>query len=124
MRTRFRVLTAALLAGAVVPLTSCTATQTDGVSSAYLIIDQLRAASGADPEELEGVLNSDVLTNGGVIEDAGVVTFRLAMKDPGTIANPPTPSTTNFITVNRYRVEFFRTDGRTGPEGAAWNVPP
>lgn len=115
MRTRFRVLTAALLAGAVVPLTSCTATQTDGVSSAYLIIDQLRAASGANPEELEGVLSSDVVTNGGVIEDAGVVTFRLAMKDPGTIANPPTPSTTNFITVNRYRVEFFRTDGRNVP---------
>jgi hypothetical protein len=108
-------LTAALVATAVVPLTSCTSVQTDGVSPAYLIIDDLRGASGSTPQELEGVLNSDVLTKGGVIEDGGRVTFRLALKDPGTTSNPPAPSTTNFITVNRYRVEYVRSDGRNVP---------
>lgn len=115
MKTRFRLLTAALIAGAVVPLTSCTSTQTDGLSPAYLIVDQMRAASGADPSNLDGVLNSDVLTDGGVIEDLGSVTLRLALKDPGSTTSPNNPSTSNFITVNRYRVEYFRTDGRNVP---------
>jgi hypothetical protein len=115
MTTRPRTLIAALLAAAVVPLTSCTATQMDGESVSYLIVDSLRAASGAEPERLENVLNSDVLTGGGVIEDSGSVTLRLALKDPGTIANPGTPSPANFITVTRYRVEFLRADGRNTP---------
>jgi hypothetical protein len=115
MRTRFRLLTAAVIAGVVVPLTGCTSTQTEGLSPAYLIVDSLRAASGADPSELDGVLNSDVVTDGGVIEDVGSVTLRLALKDPGSPSNPNNPSTANFITVTRYRVEFVRTDGRNVP---------
>jgi hypothetical protein len=115
MKTRFRLLTAALTAAAVLPFTGCTAVQTDGISPAYLIVDQLRAASGANPSELDGVLNSDVRTNGGVIEDVGSVTLRLALKDPGSPSNPNNPSTANFITVNRYRVEYVRTDGRNVP---------
>ena len=115
MTTRPRTLIAALLAAAVVPLTSCTATQMDGESVSYLIVDSLRAASGADPQAFEGVLNSDVMTEGGVVEDPGSVTLRLALKDPGTISNPGTPSPSNFITVTRYRVEFLRSDGRNTP---------
>jgi hypothetical protein len=80
-----------------------------------LIIDSLRGASGADPGQLDGVLTSDVLTNGGVIEDGGSVTLRLALKDPGTTSNPTAPTTSNFITVNRYRVEYVRADGRNTP---------
>jgi hypothetical protein len=87
----------------------------DGESVSYLIIDQLRASSGAEPDKLENVLNSDVMTGGGVVEDGGAVTFRLALKDPGTISNPGTPSPSNFITVTRYRVEYVRSDGRNTP---------
>jgi hypothetical protein len=115
MTTRPRTLIAALLVAAVVPLTSCTSTQMDGESVSYLIIDQLRASSGAEPDKLENVLNSDVMTGGGVVEDGGAVTFRLALKDPGTISNPGTPSPSNFITVTRYRVEYVRSDGRNTP---------
>ena len=89
--------------------------QMDGASSSYLIIDTIRGASGADPQAFEGVLNSDVLTNGGVIEDGGSVTFRLGLKDPGTTSNPNSPSSANFITITRYRVEFLRADGRNTP---------
>jgi hypothetical protein len=115
MTTRFRMFTAAVVAAAMGPLTGCTATQMDGVAPSYLIIEQIRGASGANPGQLDGVLNSDVLTNGGVIEDGGAVTLRLALKDPGTTANPGTPSTANFITVTRYRVEYLRADGRNTP---------
>ena len=115
MTTRFRMFTAAALAAAIVPFSGCTATQMDGVSSSYLIIDTIRGASGADPQAFEGVLNSDVLTNGGVIEDGGTVTFRLGLKDPGTTSNPNSPSSANFITITRYRVEFLRADGRNTP---------
>ena len=46
-------------------------------SSAIVIIDALQAASGAvDPPVFTGTLNSDVLTEGGVINDSGRVTMR------------------------------------------------
>ena len=58
------------------------------------------------------MLESDVLTNGGVFDDIGRVTTRLAFKDPGTAENSTSPTSANFITVRRYRVVYQRTDGR------------
>jgi len=85
------------------------------VSPAFLIIDQLGGASGAEPDTFTNHLQSDVLTDGGIFQDPGEVLFRLGLKDPGTVETPTVPSTTNFITVTRYHVRYLRTDGRNTP---------
>lgn len=90
----------------------CSDTAREGRSPAYLILESLEAASGAEPEELESTLQSDVSTENSVFEDPAVATFRLAMRDVGAEGAPTTPTTNNFITLSRYRVEFRRTDGR------------
>lgn len=86
-----------------------------GRGSSYLIMDALRGSSGADPATFSETVSSDVITvvDGvpTVFEDPGQVTLRLAMKDAGS-PNPSAPSAANHITVNRYRVRYFRTDGR------------
>ncbi len=112
MRVIGRSLMAAALAA---PMVGCTKVQTTGQSPSFLIVDTMRASSGATPTLFSGFLESDVVTNGGVFEDGGQVAFRLAMKDPGTADSPTTPSSINFITVNRYRVTYVRADGRNTP---------
>ena len=106
---------------------SCTSAQRDGASPAYLIVDLLEAASGAEPTTFGGTLASDVITvvtrqqagaevqQATVFEDFGRVEFSLALKDPGSATSPAQPTTTNFITVTRYRVRFIRADGRNVP---------
>lgn len=95
---------------------SCGDVVRDGTGSSFLIVQQMEAASGADPEEFGGVLFSDTLT---IVEDAptvfsdlGRVLLRLGMKDPALAGSP---SQANWITVNRYRVRFVRSDGRNTP---------
>ena len=100
------------LALTLAPLSSGCSSGFKGTSASYAIIDSIQAASGASPDKLSGVLASDVETKGGIMEDPGVVGFRLALKDPGTAASPTTPSTTNFITFTRYHVNYIRSDGR------------
>lgn len=116
-----------LAAALAAPLAGCTSTQTTGKSPAYLIIESLTGSRGAEPDDEEGVLASDVVTlvkqqvNGQqvlqktIYEDLGNVSFRLALKDPGSIDSPNAPSSTNFITVDRYRVQYIRADGRNTP---------
>jgi hypothetical protein len=84
---------------------SCSAVR-QGTGTSYLIVNSLQARSFG---ELGGILHSDVLTGGGVINDNGVVEFSLGLKDPGA-PNQPTPN--QFITVDRYRVKYIRADGR------------
>ena len=113
---------AALLA---LPLSGCTSTQMEGQSPAYLIVNSLLGASGATPDKFGGTLASDVITlvkvSGSdalaptVYEDTGQVTLTLAMKDPGSQSSPTVPSTTNWITLNRYHVQYLRADGRNTP---------
>jgi hypothetical protein len=106
-----------LVIGLLIAATSsaCGDLQRQGQASSYLIVERLEAASGADPEEFQNTLNSDVLTlvDGvpSIFNDLGEVTFRLGMKDPGVTE----PTSANFITVNRYRVRFIRADGRNTP---------
>jgi hypothetical protein len=100
----------------------CTKAQLQGDSSAYLIINSLQGASvqasGGGQPTFTGVLASDVCVHPksgsgcGVFEDPGQASFTLAMKDPGTPQAPTTPTTANFITVNRYHVDYVRSDGR------------
>ena len=101
----------ALLVGvAAVAANGCAATGRPGAASSYLIVESLLAASGARPGTFGGTLASDVLTNGGILEDPARAAFRLEMKDP-TIG----PSPVNFITLRGYRVTFSRADGRNTP---------
>lgn len=90
-----------------------------GTGSSYLTIETLEGASGAEPGEFEGELNSDVITvvegNPTVFADSGRVTFALRLKDPGAPGSPNSPSPNNAITINRYRVRYLRADGRNTP---------
>jgi hypothetical protein len=123
--------TLGLAATLAAPLAACTQAQTTGQSPAYLIIDSLAGAPGAEPEEFRGVLASDVVTNvktqvdingetqtvavPTIFADNGRAVFRLALKDPGSVDSPNRPSSANFITLNRYRVQYVRADGRNTP---------
>ena len=92
----------------------------DGVtasrSSSILIIERIGAARcGTNDDPIPTLLQSDVVTGGEVFDDIGRVTTRLALKDPGTSANPTVPTTANYVTVTRYRVVYRRADGRDTP---------
>lgn len=101
---------AAILGGSMV-MASCHSAVTEGRSSVYLIIESLEGGSGVKGQAAEffHTLESDVETKGGVFEDPGLVKLRIAFKD---VTNPNAPTTNNFVTVNRYRVEYRRADGR------------
>ncbi|HEY7498778.1 MAG TPA: hypothetical protein VH740_09705 [Vicinamibacterales bacterium] len=108
-----------LVALPVLGLAGCGDLVRQGTGSSYLIVQSLEAASGAEPNEFGGTLNSDVLTfvDGvpSVFNDIGKVRLALAMKDPGGAELPTTPTSANFITVNRYNVRYIRADGRNTP---------
>jgi hypothetical protein len=105
----------------------CTDRQLLGQSSAYAVVDEIAAASGAQPERFSGALESDVVTyrrmtlDGNVafvrtiFEDFARVTMHLALKDPGTADARTAPSPVNAITFTRYHVAYLRTDGRNVP---------
>lgn len=105
-----RVAKALVLGASLAAFNGCAATGHPGGASSYLIVESLLAASGARPTTFDGSLASDVLTNGGILEDPARAAFRLVMKDP---AIGPTP--VNFITLRGYRVTFTRADGRNTP---------
>jgi hypothetical protein len=86
-----------------------------GTGGSYLIVDALEGASGCEKEpEFTTILRSDVFCEG-IAEDLGRVTMRLGLKDVGPVGNPNLPTSNNFITVNRVRVVYRRSDGRNQP---------
>jgi hypothetical protein len=92
-------------------LASCHSGVTDGRSPAYLQIDSLLGASatkvGGSPTFVS-ILQSDVETKNSVFEDPGQVSMHVELRD--ITGAGPTPN--NNITINHYRVQFRRTDGR------------
>ena len=104
----------AFVAAAALATAACGDKVLQGKGSSYLVIDQLAAASGAKAETFSTVLQSDVLTKGDVLEDLGKVTLHIAMKDV-TVTTGTEPTANNVITVNRYHVDFVRSDGRNQP---------
>ena len=107
------------LALCLVLVGSCSELAETDRASSFLVIERLTGGSG--PGQEDTVFQSDVLSNGGVFEDQGTVTARLALKDPGLSGSPTTPTSANSITINRYRVAYVRTDGGAVPapfEGA------
>lgn len=119
-----RIAGAATLGAVLVASAGCGDLARTGRSSGFLIIESLSAASGADPGTFSNTLNSDVQTiveqdiDGQTVRvptifnDFGQASFRLEIKDPTSVTGP---STLSQITINRYRVEFQRTDGRNQP---------
>jgi hypothetical protein len=112
---------AAVAVSALLFTTSCGDKVLQGKGSSYLIVSLLEAASGAKTATFSTFRHSDAVTNikqtvgtttvlvPTVYEDLGQVTLRLAMKDP---TNPTAPTDTNSITVERYHVDYIRSDGR------------
>jgi hypothetical protein len=113
------VLGRAIAAVAVVSMTSCGDLTREGTASSYLIVSALEGASGAQPSQFGGTLQSDVVTIVDdvptIFNDLGRVRLQLAMKDPGSAGSATNPTTANFITVDRYRVRYTRADGRNTP---------
>lgn len=129
MCARYRPVIAAvaavgLLAGSV----SCGNLAETGKAPTIIVVDLLEAAPGNDPGSMGGFLLSDVQTlveqvvDGEtvrvptVFNDVARVTMHLVPKDVGNGQNAiaPTPWA-NPVTLNRYRVEFIRADGRNTP---------
>jgi hypothetical protein len=88
---------------------SCHSNVTNGRSPVYVVIDSLLAASvqrAGAAGTFSNVLQSDVLTNGGVFEDPGKVQMHIDPRDIGVA-----PTSNNNVTFTHYRVVFRRTDG-------------
>ena len=98
---------------------SCTASVREGTGTSFLIIQELEGASGAQPTEFGGTLNSDVVTVVDdvptIFNDVARVVFSLGLKDPGSTASPNSPTQNQFVTLDRYRVRYIRADGRNTP---------
>jgi hypothetical protein len=114
-----RLAVASALALAAAGASACGDVVRQGTGSSYLIINSLEGASGAEPNEFATNLHSDVIT---VVDDVpttfndvGRARFSLGLKDPGGAQSPNTPTTNNFITINRYHVRYIRSDGRNTP---------
>jgi len=50
-----------------------------------------------------------------VVNDMATAEFRIILRDPGNTASPNSPSLVNQVTINRYRVQYRRTDGHNVP---------
>jgi hypothetical protein len=107
----WRALGMATVVGGSMVMASCHSAVTEGRSSVYLIMESLEGGKtkSGDSVEFFHTLQSDVQTKGGIVEDPGLVRLRIAFKD---VTNPSAPTTNNFVTINRYRVEYRRADGR------------
>ncbi len=106
-------------AALVLASASCGDLTRQGTASSYLVISQLAASPGNDGSTFTSNLLSDVVTVVGsqptYFNDLGRVQFALGMKDPGSSQSPLNPTQANWITVDRYRVRFVRSDGRNTP---------
>jgi hypothetical protein len=122
MRIATRLLgLAALIAASV----SCGDVVRQGSSPVYLVIDLLQAIRGGPTVgTASSTLTSDVITNvvnplpcstaapcPTIFGDSGTVTLRAPLKDIGGTA-ALAPTTNNEVTINRFRVEYTRADGR------------
>jgi hypothetical protein len=111
MARAWRAFGLATMLGGSMAMASCHSAVTEGRSAVYLIMESLEGGSGADGQDADffHTMQSDVRTKGGIVEDPGRVSLRIAFKD---VTNPTAPTTNNFVTINRYRVEYRRADGR------------
>ena len=94
-------------------ITSCADLARTGTGPAFLIIQSVTGARGGTTAgTFASNLESDVITNSSVFSDVGQASIRAEMKNA---LSTTTPSPINSITLNRYRVEYRRTDGQNQP---------
>ena len=123
--TTLKVATLVVCAGFA---SACGEVARQGHSPVQVVVNSLRAASGAEPQQYGGTLMSDVVTNitspdpctptspcPNIYDDPAEVTMSLTLKDPGTPLAPSAPSALNQVTFTRYRVAYRRSDGRNTP---------
>lgn len=107
-----RLATAVVL---VLASVSCGTLTRQGTSSSYLVIESIEVAPGNDPGTFVAFLLSDVVTVvdnvATIFNDVARVNFSLGLKDPGPASSPAAPTQNNWITVDRYHVQFIRSDG-------------
>jgi hypothetical protein len=122
MRNGIRLIGLAALAAVCV---SCGDVVRQGSSPVFLVIDSLQGIRGAvQPGTAASTLVSDVITNvtspdpctpaspcPTIFGDSGSVTLRAPLKDQG-YGTALTPTVNNEVTINRYHVEYVRSDGR------------
>lgn len=125
MRRYVRLVALAALVAASV---SCGDVSREGSSPVYLVIDFLGGIRGAATLGTPTAnLVSDVITNvtspapcttdnpcPTIFSDPGQVVLRAPLKNLGTTGTLA-PTTNNEVTINRYRVEYIRADGRNTP---------
>ena len=117
-----------LVAGLAAAGVSCGDVVRNGRSPVFLVIQSLTATRGAaSGGTASGFLLSDVVTYvtapapcsatspcPTIFNDTGSVSLRLSLKNiDGGLATSPTSN--NEVTINRYRVDFRRADGRNTP---------
>jgi hypothetical protein len=85
-----------------------------GRSPSQVTITTFRARSQTSSTLVDFLL-SDVITNGSVFDDVGVVTMTLHLKDPGAPGVTSAPSALNEVTFTRYHVVYRRSDGLNTP---------
>ena len=105
MTAKFATLLA--LAGAVALSASCGDFVRQGRSPVMLVVDSLVATD----QDGNHTLRSDVLTNGSILNDMATASLRIVLKDQGSLGVSAVPSDINRVIVNRYRVEYTRSDG-------------
>jgi hypothetical protein len=106
----------------------CGEVSRQGKSPVQLVIRSLTAASGASSGETGGTLQSDVIVMRTspdpckpetpcptIVNDIGSVEMEIILKDHGSPGLGVEPSPLNMVTINRYRVEYARADGRNVP---------
>jgi hypothetical protein len=118
----------ALLTLTALASASCGEFTREGRSPAIVVVRSLLVARGDTPDELTGNLLSDVRVLATspapcsdtspcptIFNDVAEVQMSLISKDPGAPGIGSNPSNLNQVTINRYRVEYRRTDGRNTP---------
>ena len=125
--TRMRQISGVVAAAAVVlSSVSCGNVVRTGKSPMFLVVDLLQGQPGGGTNtQLGNPLQSDVLSfvttpapcspNSPcptIFNDVGQVVLRIVPKD---VSNPTAPSTNNEVTINRFRVNYRRADGRNAP---------
>ena len=111
-----RVVGVVVIGAAALGAAGCGEFVRESRSPSQLVIVSFEGASGAEPEEFGNTVHSDVVTVVDdvptIFNDLGQVTFRLMLRDQGIPGVAATPSPVNEVTINRYRVQYRRSDGR------------
>ena len=97
------------LAGAVTLSVSCGDLVRQGRAPVMLVVESLVDGNG------NHTLRSDTLTAGAIVNDLATATFRIQLKDQGSLGVVAQTTLTNEVVINRYRVEYRRADGRNTP---------